>query len=175
MADENETPAADGPVNPESTSNDSDEVSKLVAERDDFREKWIRTSADLENYRRRMQRDLAEQRKYESLALLKAMLPALDNLDRAIQAASANSNVEELVAGLGMVVKQFETALASVGATPIMAVGQVFDPNRHEALTQMPSADHPPMTVLQEVERGYELADRVVRPSKVVVSRAADA
>lgn len=175
MADENETPAADGPVNPEQTSNDSDEVSKLVAERDDFREKWIRTSADLENYRRRMQRDLAEQRKYESLALLKAMLPALDNLDRAIQAASANSNVEELVAGLGMVVKQFETALASVGATPIVAVGQAFDPNRHEALTQMPSADHPPMTVLQEVERGYELADRVVRPSKVVVSRAADA
>lgn len=175
MADENETPAADGPINPEATSNDSDDVSKLVAERDDFREKWIRTSADLENYRRRMQRDLAEQRKYESLALLKAMLPALDNLDRAIQAASTNSNIEELVAGLGMVVKQFETALASVGATPIVAVGQAFDPNRHEALTQMPSADHPPMTVLQEVERGYELADRVVRPSKVVVSRAADA
>lgn len=175
MADENKTPAEDSPVNPEATSNDSDELSKLVAERDDFREKWIRTSADLENYRRRMQRDLAEQRKYESLSLLKAILPALDNLDRAIQAASANSNIEELVAGLGMVVKQFETALASVGATPIVAVGQPFDPNRHEALTQIPSADHPPMTVLQEVERGYELADRVVRPSKVVVSRAADA
>jgi molecular chaperone GrpE len=174
MPDEHETPAADGPVNPDRTSYDSDEVSKLIAERDDFREKWIRTSADLENYRRRMQRDLADQRKYESLPLLKAMLPALDNLDRAIHAASTNSNIEELVAGLGMVVKQFETALASVGATPIVAVGQAFDPNRHEALTQMPSADHPPMTVLQEVERGYELADRVVRPSKVVVSRAAD-
>jgi len=152
----------------------SNDLQVVIAQRDDFKEKWMRTAADLENYRKRMQRELADLRKYESLSLLKGILPALDNLDRALQAAGGTPGTEELLAGLGMVVKQFETALSSVGATPINSVGQPFDPNLHEAITQMPSAEHPPMTVLQEVERGYTLSDRVVRPSKVIVSKAAE-
>jgi molecular chaperone GrpE len=68
------------------------------------------------------------------------------------------------------VAKQFDAALSTMGITPITAKGAPFDPHRHEAITQCPSADHPPMTCLEEVERGYQLHDRVVRPTKVIVS-----
>lgn len=145
-------------------------LEQLVAERNDYMDKWARTRADLDNYRRRIQREMEEDRKYAALPLLKAILPGFDNLQRAIKAAESTRNAEELITGIALVTKQFEAALASQGVTTIPAVGLPFDPNVHEAITQAPSADHPPMTVLQEVEQGIQLHDRVVRPAKVIVS-----
>jgi molecular chaperone GrpE len=147
-------------------------LQAVIAERDDYMDKWTRARADLENYRKRIQKELEEDRKYAALPLLRGILAPLDNLDRAIQAAKRSHNVDELIAGIELVVKQFDSALTNVGATPIQAVGQPFDPNKHEAIQQVPSADHPPMTVVQDAERGYMLHDRVVRPSKVIVSSA---
>jgi molecular chaperone GrpE len=115
---------------------------------------------------------MEEDRKFAVVPLVKAVLPALDNLQRALQAASTSKSVDELVSGVEMVVKQFEDALASVGVQAIAAAGEPFDPNLHEAISQQPSAEHPPMTVLQDVERGYTLHDRVVRPTKVIVSKS---
>ena len=100
------------------------------------------------------------------------ILPCLDNLRRAVEAAETSKNIEELTQGIQMVSKQFDDILAAHGAMPIESVGQPFDPNCHLALTQVPSPDHEPMTVLQEVERGYKLKDRIVRPSSVIVSCA---
>ena len=149
-----------------------EQLQAALAERDQFKEKWTRALADLDNYRRRVQREMEEDRKYAALPLLKSLLPAFDGLDRTLTAASQSKNSDELIVGVQLTIKQLETALNGFGATSIAAVGQPFDPNRHEAISQMPSAEHPPMTVLQDVERGYMLHDRIVRPSKVIVSKA---
>lgn len=159
---------------PETTDDAGDaagvDVAALIAERDEFKNKWARALADLDNYRRRVQKEMEEDRKYAAIPLLKAVLPGLDGLQLALRAAATSQNAEELITGVQMVAKQFDTALSAVGIAPIVSVGQPFDPNLHEAISQRPAADVPPMTVLDEVERGYTLHDRVVRPSKVIVS-----
>lgn len=169
MSDEQETSPPD---QGDSTESLEQRLQAAIADRDDYMDKWTRARADLENYRKRIQREMEEDRKYAALPLLRGVLSPLDNLNRAIAAAKQSHNVDELIAGIEMVVKQFDAALANVGATPIPAAGQPFDPNLHEAIQQVPSAQHPPLTVLQDVERGYLLNDRVVRPSKVIVSSA---
>ena len=146
------------------------QLQQAQSERDEYKDKWARALADHDNYRRRIQREMEEDRKYLALPLLKALLPGLDGLDRTINAAGTAQSVENLVVGLQMVVKQLESSLGQFGVQPIAAAGQMFDPNVHEAITQAPSAEHPPLTVLQDVERGYMLHDRVVRPSKVIVA-----
>lgn len=147
-------------------------LAALTAERDDLKDKWARARADLENYRKRVQRELEEERKYQSLPLLKAILPGLDGLVRAVEAAEKSRNADELITGVKLTLQQMETALQQLGAKLLDTVGQPFDPNLHEAISQAPSVDHPAMTVLMDVERGCILHDRVVRPSKVIVSCA---
>ena len=149
-----------------------EQLNAALVERDQFKDKWARALADLENYRRRVQREMEEDRKYAAMPMLKSLLPAFDGFDRALQAASISKNTDELIKGIQLTVKQLETALNGFGAKSIPAVGLPFDPNMHEAISQMPSAEHPPMTVLHDVERGYMLHDRVVRPSKVIVAKA---
>src|SRR5690606_20743417 len=96
--------------------------------------------------------------------------PGLDNLQRALQAAKTTRDLDQLVQGVQMVAQQLDDALARHNVTPIASHGEPFDPNVHEAIQQSPSNEHPALTVLHEVERGYKLRDRVVRPSKVIVS-----
>ena len=148
-----------------------EQLQAALAERDQFKDKWTRALADHENYRRRMMREMDEERKYAALPLLKTLLPAFDGLDRAVFAAAQSNNADELIGGVQLTIKQLEAALNGFGAKSIEALGQPFDPNQHEAISQAPSAEHPPMTVLHDVERGYMLHDRVVRPSKAHASR----
>lgn len=149
-----------------------EQLAAAEADRDGHREKWLRAEAELENYRKRVRREVDEFRKYQSLELARDLLPVLDNLDRALQAAEKAENVEELLQGVRMVSQQFREVLARHDIRPIEAVGHPFDPNLHEAVQQIPTAEHPPLTVLQELETGYTLHDRVLRPSKVVVAAA---
>ena len=130
----------------------------------------MRAQADLDNYRKRSQKEAEENRLYRSLPVVRDLLPVLDNLQRAVAAAANGGEAAELVEGVKLVQKQFEDVLAAHSVQPIDAVGQPFDPNLHAAVQQVPSPDHPPMTVLQELQRGYRLHDRVVRPSQVIVS-----
>lgn len=147
-----------------------EQLEAATAERDENRNRWLRTEAELDNFRKRVQREIEELRRYQALNLARDLLPGLDNLQRALQAAESSQNVEDISKGVTMVAKQFEDILSQHSVQPIAAVGEPFDPNRHEALQQVPSAEHPPMTVVQELEKGYTLHDRVVRPSKVIVS-----
>lgn len=146
------------------------QLSEAQASANDFRDRWLRTQAELENFRKRSQKELEAERQYRSMPVVRDILPALDGLQRALQVAKATKDVDQLLQGMQMVVQQFEDALARHSVVAIAAVGQPFDPNQHEAIQQAPSNDHPPMTVLHEVERGYQLFDRVVRPTKVIVS-----
>jgi molecular chaperone GrpE len=151
----------------------TEQLQAAVAERDQYKDKWARAMADLDNFRKRVYREMDDERKYQSLPLLKSLLPVFDGLDRAVFAAAQSKNFDDLLNGVQLTVKQLESALAGHGVKPIVSLGQPFDPNVHEAISQAPSADHPPMTVLNDVERGYTLHDRVIRPSKVIVTIAA--
>ena len=169
VADAADAIAADSDTEkPAEASADADSA----AERDQYFDQWKRTQAELENFRKRSQRELELALRYSNVPLIRELLPALDNLARSIQAAEQTGNVEELLQGLKMIQAQFDQVFGSHSATPITAVGEPFDPNLHEALQQIPTDEHPPMTVLQEVERGYVLHDRVIRPSKVLVASA---
>ena len=146
------------------------QLQKLQSERDMYYQNWLRTQADLENYRKRVQKEIEQERQYSLMPLVRDLLPPLDNLDRTLQAASQSNDLAKLIQGVQMVAKQFESLLSKNKIERIEAVGKPFDPNLHQAMQQIPTADHPPMTVLQEYERGYTLHDRVVRPSTVVVA-----
>ncbi len=141
-----------------------------VRERDANLAGWQRTQAEFENYKKRSQKENEQERVFRIVGLVRDLLPGLDNLRRAIAAAKATPDVEKLAQGVGMVIEQFESALGQHQVLPITSVGEPFDPTRHEAIAQIPSADQPPLTVLQEVEKGYSVQDRIVRPSRVVVS-----
>jgi molecular chaperone GrpE len=146
-------------------------LAQAIAERDAHYERFLRAQAELENFRRRSRRESEEERKYAVQPIIRDFLPALDNLRRAADAARSNLQATDLVRGIDMVLQQLDAALGSHGARPIESVGKPFDPHLHEAVQQFASADHPPMTVLQELERGYTVHDRVIRPSKVIVSK----
>lgn len=147
-----------------------EQVQSLTAERDALTQKWLLAVADLDNYRRRIQKEAEQERRFAALPLARDLLPALDNLQRALEAARNGGEVNQLVEGVQMVARQFDDILARHSVLPIAAAGQPFDPNLHQAIQQLPAPDKPPMTVLNECERGYKMHDRVIRPSTVIVS-----
>ncbi len=147
-------------------------VQRLEQERNASRDQALRTQAELENYRKRVAREREEERRFAALPVIRDLLPGLDNLQRALDAARHTDDLNAMLQGVEMVAQQIESILAQHGATPIQAVGEPFDPNQHQAIQQIPSADVPPMTVVDEVERGFVLHNRVIRPSSVIVSVA---
>lgn len=153
----------------------AEQLEAALADRDAYEQKWLLALADFENTRRRIQKDFEQERRYAALPLARDLLPALDNLQRALEAARSTNDAAKLVEGVQMVARQFDEVLGKHNIVPINAAGKPFDPNLHQALQQVPAADKPPMTVLAEYERGFTLHDRIVRPSTVVVSAPAAA
>lgn len=164
-----ETPDAAEQSEVESASLE-DQLAAASDERDQLRDLLARAQADMENLRKRAQKEAAEVRKYAAIGLVRDLLPGLDNLQRGIEAAQSTNNIDELVQGVSMVMTQFEQVLGQHSVMPIKSVGEPFDPNVHEALQQVPSDEHPANTVAMELQRGFICHDRVVRPSKVIVS-----
>src|SRR5262249_2147547 len=149
---------------------DLEQLRTKAEERDKFLELLRRTQADFENYQKRARRDAEEERRYALKPLALDLLPALDNLERALAASKDESPLSK---GVPMVQNQLLESLKRHGIRPIEAAGQPFDPNQHQAVMQLPSTDLPPNTVLQVLEHGYMYHDRVLRPSKVVLSKEA--
>ncbi len=142
------------------------------SERDQFRALAQRTRADFENYQKRQQREVAQDKLYAVTGLAGDLLPMLDNLDRALVAAREAGEKGPLVQGVALVQAQVHDLLRRHGISRMDAQGKPFDPNLHQAVMQQPSADQPPMTVLQVLENGYTIHDRVLRPARVVVAAA---
>ncbi|HEY8212006.1 MAG TPA: nucleotide exchange factor GrpE [Myxococcaceae bacterium] len=136
-------------------------------------DKMLRAVADLENFKRRAQKEKEEIQKFGVERLLKDLLPIPDNLDRALDHARSSSDFDSLKKGLQMTRKLFEDTLGRHGVKAFTAVGQPFDPRLHEAMQHMETNQMPPGQVAQEVLRGYMLNDRLVRPALVMVSKAA--
>jgi molecular chaperone GrpE len=156
-------PAANAAETPDATV---DRLEKDLAEASD---RALRIQAELENYRKRMHRELADERRYAIVPLAKDLLTVVDNLERAIEAAQKTDGREGLLEGVKMVATQLDGVLAQHQCQRIDAVGQPFDPNVHQALAQEPS-DRPAGTVTRAVQSGYKLYDRVIRPAQVFVS-----
>ncbi|MCE9670695.1 nucleotide exchange factor GrpE [Myxococcus stipitatus] len=138
-------------------------------------ERMVRAAADLENYRKRAQKEKEEVQRFGSEKLLKDLLPVMDNLDRALEAATKSPDLDSFQKGVAMTRKSFEDALARHGVKAFSARGQPFDPRVHEAIQQVETADTPAGHVAYEVVRGFFLNDRLVRPAMVVVARAPEA
>lgn len=152
-----------------------DDLQKLRAELEHAQDRALRIRAELENYRKRAARQMEEELRYASLPLIRDLLPVWDNIGRAIEAAGKGHDSAGLLEGFQMVAEQFENVLARHHCTKIDALGKPFDPNRHEAILQQPSDDHPANTVVHVAQTGFLLHDRVVRPSQVIVSAAPSA
>lgn len=134
---------------------------------------YLRERAELENFRKRSQRDKEDAIRYANDRLLKEMIPVLDNLERAVDhAGQGGDEGKGLLEGVNITVNQFRKALEDFGVKPIVALGAAFDPNLHQAMGQMESAEQPPNTVVTEYQKGYLLHDRLLRPSLVIVAKA---
>jgi len=139
-------------------------------------DRLLRLQADFENFRRRALKERTEAHQYGHQNLVKELLLTVDNLDRAIDHAqkSEDGDLDGLLQGVELVRRDLLAALARNGVTPIEAVGKAFDPAHHEAVAQAPDASVAPNTVTEELQKGYLLRDRLLRASRVIVSRAPD-
>nr|WP_246356808.1 nucleotide exchange factor GrpE [Pyxidicoccus fallax] len=135
-------------------------------------ERTVRAAADLDNYRKRALKEKEEVQRFGSEKLLKDLLPVMDNLDRALEAAAKSPDIDSFQKGVAMTRKSFEDALGRHGVKSFSAKGQPFDPRMHEAIQQVETADVPAGHVAYEVVRGFYLNERLVRPALVVVARA---
>lgn len=142
----------------------------LQADLQRAQDRFLRLQAELENYRKRAAREMQDVRRYAGLPLMRDVLPVLDNMDRAIAAAEKTHDAASLLEGVKMVAQQLTDVLQRHDCVKINALHEPFDPHLHEAILQQPSGDHPPGTVVGETQTGYQLHDRVVRPSQVIVS-----
>ena len=165
--------AADNP-NGEGALQDP-ELERLQNELSEARDRLLRSQAEFENFRKRSRREIEDERKYANVPLLRDLLPVVDNLDRAIEAAQSAADAGTLLGGVKMVRQQLEVVLGRHECQPIEALNEPFDPHLHEAITTQPSPQHPANTVLHVVQRGYQLHDRVIRPSQVIVSTRPEA
>ncbi len=147
-----------------------DELEAARAEAAANYDRYLRSVAELDNYRKRTVRMRTEAREDTLRDLLLQVAPVLDNLHRALN--QQTQDADSLKQGVELICGQFNEVLKGYGLAEIEAVGQSFDPNLHEALAEVPSAEHEPGTVMEEMEKGYKLNDKVVRPSRVVVSKA---
>lgn len=149
------------------------QLEAMQSERDDLFGKLQRVSADYANFQKRTARQVAESIAYEKEHLIKTLLPTLDNFDHTFEKSQAAESVEAVLAGVRIVYDQMLDTLRSHGVEIIEAMGQPFDPSRHEAMMRREDPDHEDNIILEEFQKGYALNGRVVRPSKVIVNKRA--
>jgi molecular chaperone GrpE len=157
--------ASSGPAPAES------ELQKVQAERDSLYDRLARQQAEFDNYRKRAAREQQDYRQYAVSDALKQFLPVLDSFDRALAVSQSENGEEKLRSGVELVRKQMLDTLARLGVTPIEAEGAVFDPQVHEAIEMVDTPDAKDNHVISELQRGYRLKDRLLRPAMVRVAR----
>jgi molecular chaperone GrpE len=153
----------------------ADQEMELVrTELVEARDKMLRAQAELDNYRKRARRELEDERRYAEIDLIRDLLPVLDNISRAVDAAEKKADAASLLEGFKLVRQQLGSVLDKHHCKVIEAEGKPFDPAHHEAVMQQPNPDKPENTVTMVVQTGYQLYDRVVRPAQVIVSKKPD-
>ena len=182
MEDDKNEKAAGGTgqveVEEKATTGPDGEIDKLKkelalkeAEAKENHERFLRSCADLENFKKRAAREKEEFVRFAKEGLIRDLLPTLDNLERAVEHSKATLDFSGLVDGVDMTVKQFLQCLDNFGVKPVKATGERFDPNIHEAIMQVDEGDYDADTVVCEHQKGYLLNDRLLRPCLVTVAK----
>lgn len=175
--------AAEAQPEPEATSPAADVAAQIAAlqaeleaarrEAGELRAAWQRSAADFQNYRRRSEQEREATLGLASESLIRKLLAVVDDFDRALEAMPADLAQTAWVEGLWLVERKLRALLESEGVTPIESVGKLFDPREHEAVVHQETTDAPDGTVIAELQRGYRLRDRVLRPALVAVANNA--
>jgi molecular chaperone GrpE len=151
------------------------EAGQLLAQKEEelkqVQDRMLRLAAEMENTRKRLEREKADAICFANESLIRALLPVVDNLHRAVEHSEQEASFQDLLEGVRMTLKGFLDTLARFGCEPFDSMGEHFDPNRHEAVLQQQSAEHPDMTVIQELQKGFMLRERLLRPAMVAVAR----
>ena len=134
-------------------------------------DKMMRLAADFDNYKKRNAKEYENIRKYAAENIIKELIPIVDNFERAIESANESKDVNSLLGGIKLILNQMMNLLEKEGVIRIKAVGEIFDPNIHEAVMHIASDEYPENVVMQELQKGYILRDRVIRPAMVAVSK----
>lgn len=164
---------ADTPQDGDLAPPDSDletALKEAQAEAEENYDRFLRAAAELDNFRKRTAKVRIEAREDALRDVLLKIAPVIDNLNRAL--AQENSDGDALRQGVELIRTQMLDVLSGYGLQPIAAVGQRFDPNLHEAMMELDTSDHPPATVMEEMEKGYMLNNKVVKPARVIVSKS---
>lgn len=148
------------------------ELERQKNRADEYYNRLIRLQADFDNFRKRTQKEKEQFRDYGSQALITTLLPVLDNFQRALQTKTSSADGEKLMEGIKMIYTQLEELLQKEGLKHINALGEEFDPNKHEAVMQEETDEYPDGTVCEEMLRGYFFKDRLIRPAMVKVARS---
>lgn len=161
----------------EQLSQTSVEIERLEAEKANLTDRLLRVAADMDNLRRRTERDVADARKYAVTKFAGDMLVVGDNLKRALDAVpmerrEADETIKALIEGVQVTQREMDRLLEKNGITRIAAHGERFDPNRHQAMFEIPKGEVPPGTVVEVVQDGYQIGDRVLRAAMVGVAKA---
>jgi molecular chaperone GrpE len=164
--------SAKPPPTPRGTPEQIEQWKAKADKADEHWDRLLRTTADLENFKKRAARERQEAVRFANAALLEKLVPALDNFDMALAAANnaEGGSMESLKTGIAMIYNQLKAVLTEAGLEEIDASGQRFDPNLHEAVSQQESSEVPEGHVLQQLRKGYKLRDRLIRPAGVVVA-----
>lgn len=150
-----------------------EKLKKAELEAKQSYERFLRTSADFENYKKRNLREISEFKKYANESILSELLCVVDNLERAISSSATDEKINScIVDGVSMTLNEFKKVFENYGVKPVESLCKPFDPNFHQAMMQEESDEHPENTVIAELQKGYTIHDRLLRPSMVVVSKA---
>jgi molecular chaperone GrpE len=168
-AESGDEPATQGTAGPAAPAQQQSELEQLRAERAAYLDRAARIQAEFENFRKRNAKAQQEYRDYALADAIKALLPILDSLDNALKTNAAS--LEDFHAGIELIDKQFHDALAKLGVEPISTEGAPFDPNLHQAIQMVDTNEAEDNHVLDELQRGYKLKDRLLRPAMVRVAR----
>lgn len=166
--DERPRPGAEATDKLQALQQEFDGVRK---EKDETFARLQRVYADFANFQKRVPKQISDAVAYERERMLKSLLPLVDNFERTLKAEGSTQNVEALVKGVEIIRDQMLGVLKTHGVEPIQAVGEKFDPERHEAMLRKSEPDKPDDTVLEEYQRGFKLDDRILRPSRVAVNK----
>ncbi len=147
-----------------------DELAAALAARDEYKDLALRAKADFENYRKRADKRVAETRGVAVAGVLRELLPVVDNLDRAVEAAGETPSGDAFAEGVRLVHADLHSVLDRLGLKSVDPTGEAFDPNFHEAISQAPADDVTPGTIVDVVQKGFLLGEVVVRPARVVVA-----
>ncbi len=148
-----------------------DQLEEKTREAEEYHNKFLRSRADFENYKKRVEKEKKEIREFANDTLIKELLTVIDNLERALSHINAENEFESLKEGVELTLSQMFSILKKFDLEQISAGGQKFDPNLHEALGHEESDDYEPETVMKELQKGYTLKGRLLRPARVIVSK----